>query len=154
MSPVSIRPATATDVPVIHALLSDLEQSLGASAGVKRTVDDLLRFGFCEPPLFEALLAWQEREAVGLALFFREFSSWKGSAGVYVQDLYVCAGERGTGLGRKLMAEVMKTARSWGATYCKLAVYDDNEPALAFYKRLGFRVSDTECVLVLDELQM
>jgi len=153
MNRISIRPATAADVPVIHTLLSKLEQTLGASAGVKRTAEDLLRFGFCEPPLFEALLAWQDREAVGVALFFREFSSWKGSAGVYVQDLYVSAGLRGTGLGRKLMQAVTDAARSWGATYCKLAVYGDNDPAIAFYKRLGFRVSDTECVLVLDEFQ-
>ena len=62
-------------------------------------------------------------------------------------------GQRGTGLGRKLMQAVTEAARSWGATYCKLSVYGDNEPAQAFYKRLGFRISDTERVLVLDNFQ-
>jgi len=150
MSTVSIRRATASDVPVIHALLTELEQTLGASDSVQRTADDLLHFGFCETPLFEVLLAWQDNEAVGLALFFREFSSWKGSGGVYVQDLYVAANQRGTGLGRKLMQAVTDTARNWGATYCKLAVYGNNHAAVAFYKRLGFRISESECVLVLD----
>ena len=142
------------DVPVIHALLCEMDHTLGVSADVRRTADDIRRFGFCEPPLFEVLLAWQDDEAVGLALFFGEFSSWKGAAGVYVQDIYVSANLRGTGLGRKLMQAVTDTARNWGATYCKLSVYGDNESASAFYKRLGFRVSDTECVMVLDEFKV
>ena len=151
---ITIRKATVNDVPVIHALLCEMDHTLGVSADVRRTVDDIRRFGFCEPPLFEVLLACQDDEAVGLALFFSEFSSWKGAAGVYVQDIYVSANLRGTGLGRKLMQAVTDTARNWGATYCKLSVYGDNESASAFYKRLGFRVSDTECVMVLDEFKV
>ena len=150
-SKVTIHPASEKDVPVIHALLSELEQTLGATGLVKRTADDLHRCGFGEAPLFDVLLAWQGRKAVGLALFFREFSSWRGAPGVYVQDIYVSTDLRGTGLGRKLMQAVMEIAHGWGATYCKLSVYGDNEPAVAFYKRLGFRVSDTECVLVLEK---
>jgi len=150
-SETTIRRASADDVSVIHALLTELEQTLGATEAVKRTADDLRRFGFGEAPLFEVLLAWQDGKAIGLALFFREFSSWRGTPGVYVQDIYVSAELRGTGLGKKLMQAVMETARTWGATYCKLSVYGDNEPAQAFYKRLGFRISDTECVLVLDD---
>lgn len=149
-SETTIRPASVNDVPIIHALLTELEQTLGATDSVKRTADDLRRFGFGETPRFNVLLAWQDHQAVGLALFFREFSSWRGAPGVYVQDIYVSAEVRGTGLGRKLMQAVMESARSWGATYCKLSVYGDNEPAVAFYRRLGFRISDTECVLILD----
>jgi len=149
-SETTIRPASVNDVPIIHALLTELEQTLGATDSVKRTADDLRRFGFGETPRFNVLLAWQDHQAVGLALFFREFSSWRGAPGVYVQDIYVSAEVRGTGLGRKLMQAVMESARSWGATYCKLSVYGDNEPAVAFYRRLGFRISDKECVLILD----
>ena len=152
MHEISIRPATAENIPVIHALLTELEQALGAGDSVKRTAEDIRRFGFGQSPLFNVLLAWQGEQAVGLALFFREFSSWRGSPGVYVQDLYVSADLRGSGLGRKLMEAVTKVANDWGATYCKLAVYGDNEPAITFYKRLGFRLSETESVLVLDEL--
>jgi ribosomal protein S18 acetylase RimI-like enzyme len=150
--PVTIRKANAEDVPVIHALLTELERTLGAEEAVQRTAGDLLRFGFCGSPVFDVLLAWQDRKAVGLALYFREFSSWRGAPGVYVQDLYVSAGLRGAGVGRNLMQAVMDSARTWGASYCKLSVYGDNEPAIAFYRRLGFRVSETECVLVLDDL--
>lgn len=152
MSTILISKASADDVPVIHALLAELELALGAGDSVVRTVDDLLRYGFCPSPAYEVLLAWRGDAAVGLALFFREFSSWRGSPGIYVQDLYVSADMRGTGLGRQLMDAVTDVASDWGATYCKLAVYGDNQPAMNFYKRLGFRLSEAESVLVLDEL--
>jgi ribosomal protein S18 acetylase RimI-like enzyme len=50
------------------------------------------------------------------------------------------------------MDSLMERSRSWGATYCKLAVYNDNEAALAFYRHLGFRVSENESILLIDGL--
>jgi ribosomal protein S18 acetylase RimI-like enzyme len=150
MNEISIRQATLADVSVIHGLLSDLEKTLGATSKVKRTVADLRKFGFSESPCFEALLAWQDAEAVGLVLFFREFSSWLGKPGVYVQDLYVSAGLRGSGLGSKLMQAVYDHTRKWGARYCKLTVQRNNAAAIAFYRQLGFRAAEGDCVLLLE----
>jgi len=147
-----IRPATAGDVALIHQLLSELEKSLGVAQPVTRKPEDLLRYGFGENSFFDALIAWNRERPVGLAVYFSEFSTWRGSPGVYVQDLYVAADARGSGLGRQLMEAVIDRARVWGAAYCKLAVYGKNENALGFYRRLGFRVSDNERVLILDRL--
>lgn len=152
MNEIDIRLATVEDVAVIHALLLDLEKVLGATAKVNRKVEDLRRFGFSDTPFFQALIAWKGDQAVGLALFFREFSSWKGAAGVYVQDLYVSGDVRGTGLGWKLMKAVYEQARHWDASYCKLTVHEGNESAVAFYERLGFRGIRNENVLILDRL--
>jgi len=152
MKDINIRYATAADVPVIHALLCELEKVLGAGAKIKRKQEDLLRYGFSDEPFFQALIAYRGAEPVGLALFFREFSSWRGQPGVYLQDLYVAADTRGTGLGRELMKAVYEQARQWGATYCKLAVDTDNESAIAFYERLGFAVTDNERFLMRDGL--
>jgi len=148
MEKISIRQASAEDVPVIHGLLSELEKTLGATAKIRRRPEDLRRFGFSEDPLFEALLAWSGAEAVGLAVYFREFSTWLGKPGVYVQDLYVAPSQRGTGLGSKLMQAVYDRAQGWSAAYCKLMVHADNDSAIAFYRRLGFRVVDGEHVLI------
>ena len=152
MKEINIRLATVEDVPVIHALLSDLEKTLGATSQVSRKAEDLLRFGFSDAPLFQALIAWRGADAVGLALFFREFSSWKGAPGVYVQDLYVSGDVRGTGLGWELMKAVYEQAKHWDASYCKLTVHEGNESAVAFYERLGFRGLRNENVLILDHL--
>ena len=148
MKETTIRMATVEDVPVIHRLLSELENTLGATSKIKRKAEDLGKFGFSDDPLFEALIAWKGEEAVGLALYFRESSTWLGKPGVYVQDLYVAPSQRGTGLGSKLMHAVYDRARGWSASYCKLMVHTDNEAAIAFYKRLGFHIVSGEHVLI------
>lgn len=148
MKETTIRMATVEDVAVIHRLLSELETTLGATAKIKRKAEDLGQFGFSNDPLFEALIAWNGAEAVGLAVYFREFSTWLGKPGVYVQDLYVAPSQRGTGLGSKLMQAVYDRALDWSAAYCKLMVHADNEAAIAFYKRLGFHVVSGEHVLI------
>jgi ribosomal protein S18 acetylase RimI-like enzyme len=151
-SDISIRLASAEDAEAIHRLLSELERALGATGSVKRSSGDILRHGFGKNPLFQALIASQAGEDVGLAVFFPEFSTWKGRPGVYVQDLYVAKAQRGTGLGRKLMQAVYEAAQAWDAAYCKLSVYGENEAALQFYRRLGFRRSKDEKVLIFDSL--
>jgi len=149
---ISIRLANADDADAIHQLLCELERALGASDSVRRSSTDILRHGFGKMPLFRALIATQNGQDVGLALFFPEFSTWKGQPGVYVQDLYVARELRGSGLGRKLMQAVYDVAQEWGACYCKLSVYGDNDAAMKFYRRLGFRHSKAENVFILDGL--
>ncbi len=152
MEKIDIRRARAEDAPVIHLLLAELEQGMGMEGAVKRKPGDILRYGFSETPFFETLIAWKGKQPVGLALYFSEFSSWRGSPGIYVQDLYVSEEARGAGLGRRLLESMIKQSRSWGATYCKLAVYHDDEAALSFYRHFGFHVSEHESVLVIDGL--
>jgi len=152
MEKIEIRQATAGDAPVIHRLLAELEHDLGVQGTIRRKAGDILRYGFSETPLFEALIAWKGAQPVGLALYFSEFSTWRGSPGVYVQDLYVSAQTRGAGLGQALMQAVFARARNWGATYCKLAVYNNNEAAISFYRHIGFHVSENESVLFMDGL--
>jgi len=152
METIEIRLATAADAPVIHRLLAELEQDLGVQDGIKRKAGDILRHGFSETPLFEALIAWQGSRPLGLALYFREFSTWRGRPGVYLQDLYVADEARGSGLGRRLLESMFERARGWGAAYCKLAVYNNDEAALSFYRHFGFHVSEHESVLLIDGL--
>jgi GNAT superfamily N-acetyltransferase len=152
MNDISIRKATVEDVAVIHSLLMQLEETLGATSKVDRQIEDLRKYGFSEAPCFEVLIAWNGAEAVGLVLFFREFSSWKGSPGIYVQDLYVSPDMRGTGLGAKLMQAMYEHTRDWGARYCKLTVHANNEVAIPFYEHLGFQPVENEHVLILDDL--
>lgn len=149
---IEIRLASVDDAGAIHRLLGELEQALGASGRIRRSERDILRHGFGDRPLFQALIASRAGADVGLVVFFPEFSTWKGQPGVYVQDLYVAPALRGSGLGRTLMQAVYEVSQEWGAAYCKLSVFGDNEGALRFYDRLGFRRSKDEKVLILDHL--
>jgi GNAT superfamily N-acetyltransferase len=151
MEEISIRLAGPEDVHTVHRLLRDLAAALGKSADLRSTVDDIARHGFGERPFFETVLAWFGGEAVGLAVYFFEFSTWRGQPGVYVQDLYVAPVMRGRGLGRDLIAAVRKRAARDGARYVKLTVYDRNPEALAFYHSIGFESCEDELPLVLRE---
>jgi len=146
---IEIRRAGVADAPAIQRLLLELSEALGKGGDFSGREQDLERYGFGDHPRFEALLAFDGDEAVGLAVYFSEYSTWRGYPGVYVQDLYVSRPFRGRGLGRELLDAVRHRAREWGGRYVKLTVYDSNPEALAFYRRLGFESREDELPLVL-----
>lgn len=146
---ITIAGATAEDAPAIHALLRALAQALDRPHDVKSTPDDIARYGFGPAPAFETMLARRGKEAVGLVLFFYEFSTWRGCPGVYIQDLYVDASLRGSGLGRKLLAAVAGHAFARQARYMRLSVDVGNDEGLGFYGKLGF-TAPNEQTLVLE----
>lgn len=151
MGTITIRRAVREDAALVHRLLRDLAIALDKGDVITSTVADIEHFGFGEEPRFEALLAFEGEDAVGLALYFFEFSTWRGRPGVYVQDMYVAQQMRGRGLGRELMEAVLRRSRERGGRYVKLSVYDGNEQAIGFYRSLGFRVCDDEQVLALRD---
>ena len=148
---MTIRRARARDAALVYRLLKDLAVTLGKGEVMTSTANDIERFGFGESPHFEALLAFEGAEPVGLAVYFFEFSTWRGRPGVYVQDMYVAPHMRGRGLGRDLMEAVVRRSRERGGCYVKLAVYDGNEQAIGFYRSLGFEVCNDEQVLALRD---
>lgn len=143
---IEIRPAEADDAATIRDLLGDLARTLGDEDRFRSTADDILRYGFGAARHFEALIAERRGRAVGLVLFFRTFSTWRGRPGVYVQDLHVTDRCRGQGLGRRLLAAAARHARSAGCTHLRLSVDPDNTSALAFYRRLGLDVRGDEFI--------
>ena len=149
--PIAIRMARREDAALIHRLLLDLAGALGKAGEIRSSAADIERFGFSDRPCFEAMLAFDGEEAVGLAVYFFEFSTWRGQRGVYVQDLYVSPRARGRGLGRELIEAVRRQAAEQGARYVKLTVYDRNPAALAFYHAMGFLSCEDELPLVLRE---
>ena len=151
MGSIRIRNARREDAALVHRLLLDLASALGKTQDLKSSAADIERFGFGERPRFEAVLAFDGEEAVGLCVYFYEFSTWRGQPGVYVQDLYVAPGARGRGLGRELIRAVRERAAEHGARYVKLTVYDRDPAALAFYHGIGFESCENELPLVLRE---
>lgn len=141
-----IRAATADDVENMHAMLLDLARATGLREKIRSKPEDFRKLGFREKPAFQALIAEQGSRPVGLSLFFYNFSSWRGELGVYVQDLYVTAEMRGTGLGRRLLAETVRLGRTQGATHLRLSVERDNARAHRFYRKLGLKLSGSELI--------
>ena len=137
-----IRFATPADVPtILHFVreLADYERALDKVVATQALLHDAL---FTSPPAAEALIAEIDGEAVGLALFFHNFSTWTGWRGLYLEDLYVTPAARGTGVGKALLKRLAQIAVERGCGRFEWAVLDWNTPAQEFYKAMGATVMD------------
>src|SRR5439155_26091736 len=137
-----IRPARVEDVPIILQLIRDLATYERAPDEVVATEEQLLDVLFGERPVAEVLLAFEAESAVGFAVYFYNFSTWLGRAGLYLEDLFVKPEKRGKGYGRALLVELAKIARDRGCGRMEWAVLNWNEPAIKFYRALGAKPMD------------
>ena len=145
-----IRRATAADVGDILRLIRELAAYEREPDAVHATVDSLTATLFGPTPSAEALVAEVDGEVVGLALFFTNFSTWTGRAGLYLEDLYVAPHARGTGLGKALLQRLARIAVGRGCARLEWSVLDWNQPAIDFYRSLGAKAMSEWTVHRLD----
>lgn len=132
-----IRDAVADDAAVILRFIQELAAYEREPHAVETTLE-VLRAQLLSPrPPFECLIAEAAGEAVGFALFFPSYSTWRGRPGLYLEDLYVTPGRRREGVGRALFAHIAALATARGYGRIEWAVLDWNQPAIDFYRRLG-----------------
>ena len=132
-----LRPATREDAATIVDLIRGLAEYERDPDAAVVTEADVLRDGFGERPLFEVVIAGWKGEAAGFALFFHNWSTWQGRAGLYLEDLFVRESHRGLGIGKALLVHLAGVAveRGWGRFVWQ--VLDWNKPAIDFYEALG-----------------
>ncbi len=132
-----IRPATPDDVPVIFELIRALAVYEKLEESVVVMADDLREHLFGERPFAECLLAEDAGPVVGFALFFHNYSTFRGRPGIYLEDLFVRSECRGRGHGKALFAELARIAVGRGCDFLQWSVLDWNKPSIDFYVRLG-----------------
>ena len=137
MSNLILREATAADVPDILAFIRELALYEREPDAVRATEADLLRDGFTEPKRFHCLIAERGSVPAGFALYFHNYSTWTGRAGIHLEDLFVRPEHRGLGIGKALLARVAAIAVDEGAPRLEWNVLDWNQPAIDFYHRMG-----------------
>lgn len=101
-------------------------------------------------PPFECLLAEQGGAALGFALFFPTYSTWRGRPGIHLEDLFVTPAARGAGVGRALLARLAAIAVERGCARLEWSVLDWNELAMSFYRGLDARPQSEWTVWRLD----
>ena len=116
-----------------------------------RRADDFRRHLFGAKPAAEAIVAEVDGDAVGFALFFTTFSTFRGQPGLYLEDLYVRPAERGWGIGKALIAAVAKRAVERGCGRLEWSVLNWNDPAIAFYVAVGARPMDEWTTYRIDD---
>ena len=134
---LSIRPATAADVPVVLAFIRELAIYEHLEHEVVARETDIHAALFGPRPYAEVALACLDGEPVGFALYFHNFSTFVGQPGIYLEDLFVRPAARGLGAGKRLFAYLAKLALERGCARLDWAVLDWNEPSIGFYRSLG-----------------
>lgn len=146
----TIRAAVPGDEPVLLALVQALADYERESDAVKANVADFTAALFGPQAVAEAVLAEADGAVVGLALFFRNFSTWTGKTGIYLEDLFVVPAARGAGVGRALLAHLAALAVARGYARFEWSVLDWNTPAIGFYTALGAKPMDEWTVMRVE----
>jgi len=132
-----IRPARPADAATILRFIRDLaafEREPDAVEATEETLDEAL---FGAHPAAEAVIAEQDGQPLGFALFFHNFSTWTGRRGLYLEDLYVTPDARGRGIGGALLRHLAGIAVARGCARFEWSVLDWNAEAIAVYRRIG-----------------
>lgn len=137
MGALSIRRATARDVPTLLALIRGLAQYERLAHQMEATRGRLRRHGFGRRRYFEALLCRRQGRPIGLALYYFGYSTFLARPTLYLEDIFVVPAERGQGAGQALLRAVARIAAARGCGRLDWTVLDWNTPAIRFYKRLG-----------------
>ena len=146
----TIRPALEEDMADVLRLIRELAVFEKEPDAVEVSLEQLRQDGFGASPLFHCLVACQQAQIVGMALFYPRYSTWKGRV-IHLEDLIVSEASRGTGLGSTLLTEVIRYAAGQGAKRVSWEVLDWNTPAIEFYEGRGAQIMSEWKVVHLDE---
>ncbi len=154
-----IRKGISSDMPSVLALIKELAVFEKEPDAVEVTVDDLIRDGFSENPLFYCFVAEEviesslenySKQIIGIALYYYRYSTWKGKT-IHLEDLIVREDKRGNGVGMALYGEVIRQGKLDNVRRIEWAVLDWNTPAINFYKKTGANVLTDWHLVQMDE---
>jgi GNAT superfamily N-acetyltransferase len=134
---VSIRVGMPSDAQTIYQFIKELAEYEREPHAVEATPASLKAQLDLDPSPFECLIAENDGGPVGFALYFLNYSTWKGRSGLFVEDIYVTLDFRGRGIGRQFFSEIGRIARERECGRVEWNVLKWNESAINFYRGLG-----------------
>jgi len=137
-----VRKATAGDAGIILGFIKELAQYEREPDAVEAVEADIRKQMESGHSPFECLIAEVDGAPAGFALYFFNYSTWKGKAGLYIEDIFVSPQKRGCGAGSALFRELGTIAGEKGCGRIEFAVLDWNQSAIDFYSRFGARPLD------------
>ena len=134
---MTVRPVRPDDVPAVVGLVRELAEYEKALDEVRLTEQQLTGVLFGDSPALFGHVAEADGDVVGIALWFLNFSTWRGTHGIYLEDLYVRPAHRGTGLGKELLRTLAELCVQRGYSRLEWWVLDWNTPSIEFYRAHG-----------------
>lgn len=135
--PVKISAAEEAQVPLILEFIRKLAEYEKLLDEVVADEETLRHSLFETDSPAKVIFAYLEEQPVGFAVYFHNFSTFAGRAGIYLEDLFVEPAHRGRGIGLALLSYLARVAKERGCARLNWAVLDWNQPAIEFYRRLG-----------------
>jgi diamine N-acetyltransferase len=134
---LAIRAARPVDRALIFSLLRDLADYEKLSAEVEATEEAIAAALFGDAPRLFCDVAEWNGEPAGFSTWFLNYSTFRGSHGIFIEDLFVRPAYRGRGIGKALMARLARHCTKEGYGRCEWAVLNWNSPSIEFYKSIG-----------------
>ena len=134
---LKIRPARETDVQLLVEFIRGIAEYEKLLDEVEATEEGVRQSLFGEKPAAEALIGEWEGEPVAFAVYFQNFSTFMGRAGLYLEDLFVKPQYRQRGIGKLMLKHLAGIAVERGCPRLEWVASDWNEPAIEFYEGLG-----------------
>ena len=134
---MTVRPIRPDDVPAVVGLVRELAEYEEAPDEARMTEEQLHAALFGDSPALFGHVAESGGQVVGMAVWFLNFSTWRGTHGVYLEDLYVQPQHRGSGLGRELLRTLAELCVQRGYRRLEWSVLDWNTPSIDFYRAAG-----------------
>ncbi len=133
----TLRDATLEDAALIAGFVRELaEYERLSDEAVAKDADF---FAALADLTISVIIAERDGEAVGIALWFKTFSTFTGKPGIYLEDLFVKPEHRHHGVGRAMLRELARRALATGCSRMEWSVLNWNKPALDFYRAIGAR---------------
>jgi ribosomal protein S18 acetylase RimI-like enzyme len=141
---MKIRKAKEADVATIIELMRDFAEYEKLLDYFEATADKLFDAMFGERSFVQGLIAEKESEAIGYAIFYPNYATFRGQRGVYLEDIYISPSYQGQGIGEAMIRHIATIAKEQGCERIDFQVLEWNMPAIGFYERLGAVRNETE----------
>lgn len=142
MSNIIIRDAVIEDSATILDFITQLAIYEKAQHEVKTNIEQIKKTIFAKDATVKALICEQKGHAIGFAVYFYNYSTWLGTNGIYLEDLYVNKDKRGKGAGKAILKHLVKKAYDEGCGRVEWSCLDWNTPSREFYESIGAKSQD------------
>ena len=144
MFEITINKAVENDIPQILSLLREFAEYENLLDYLEVTEERLKAALFGENKIAEAIVAFDDETAIGYAIFFPHFSTFRGQRGIYLEDIFISKDFRGKGVGEMMLKYIATLAKSRGFERIDFQVLEWNAPAIRFYEKLGAERNDED----------